>query len=114
MNGLNPWMSPQLPRCFSCTAEMARDLFVTERTFGDRRASDSGVWPRSAKDRLEPTARRHVNGRNRRNLVIAGRTGEGPFTLIREVFWNFESLLPTFRARIGFDCGTRSAGVAQG
>jgi hypothetical protein len=45
---------------------MARDLFVAERTFGDRRASDAGVWPRSAKGQLEPTARRHVNGRNRR------------------------------------------------
>jgi hypothetical protein len=40
LNGLDPWKSPQLPRCFSCTVEMARGLFVAERTFGDRRASD--------------------------------------------------------------------------
>src|SRR5205807_5849721 len=73
----DPWMSPQLPRCFSCTAEMARDLFVAERTFGDRRAKHAGVWPRSAKGRLERTARRHVNGRNRREAVAAGRSSEG-------------------------------------
>src|SRR5438874_9602631 len=66
-------MSPQLLRCFSCTAEMARDLFVAERTFGDRRASDAGAWPRSAKGRTLPSDHRERNDRSRveRKLMLA-------------------------------------------
>src|SRR5436190_10885142 len=73
MNRLDPWMSPQLPRCFSCTAEMARDLFVAERAFGDRRASDAGAWPRSAKGRTLPSDHRERNDRSRveRKLMLA-------------------------------------------
>src|SRR5207248_5871047 len=37
--------------------------------------------PRSGFGRLEPIDHCQANGRNRRNLVIAGPSGEGPFTI---------------------------------
>jgi hypothetical protein len=33
------------------------------------------------KGRSDSLIRAHPNGRKRRNLVIAGRSGEGPFTI---------------------------------
>ena len=35
----------------------------------------------AAEGRLAPTDRGDANGRNRRNLAIAARSGEGPFTI---------------------------------